>query len=107
LAVLYRFASDSLNIQLSLMHDQSTALPYSDMFVDLNLALNNWHELWAHLKSEVSRTSSWEMLGFFKYGDQYEYVIRLLISGRARPHLRNLLGLNCDRLERLKALFIS
>jgi hypothetical protein len=86
------------------MEEPSNTLPYNDMALDLNLALINWHRLWAHLKSEAIESLSWEGLGFYKYGDQFEYAIRLLVSARARPYLRGLLQVNCDRLERLKAI---
>jgi hypothetical protein len=92
---------------MSLMEDLRHALPYNDIGIDLNRALNNWHGLWAHLKSEALQSQSWEGLGFYKHGDQYEYAIRLLLSERARPYLRDLLRVNSDRLEKLKALLVS
>jgi hypothetical protein len=102
--VLYRFASDALTVQQWRSDARSGELLYSDMGSDLLLALDCWHRHWERLQSSATESDIWNGFGFWKHGDQYEYAIRLLLSGRSRPHLSDLLAVGAPRLERLKAL---
>ena len=102
--MLYRFASDALAIQLWRSEESRDKLPFPEIGCDLMLALDCWHRHWELLQSNATESDIWNGFGFWKYGDQYEYAIRLLLSERARPHLSNLLEIEAPRLERLKGL---
>ncbi|GAB7336266.1 hypothetical protein MBLNU13_g09023t1 [Cladosporium sp. NU13] len=56
------------------------------------------------LDSFVLIHSEWDTLGFYKNGDQYAYATLLLLSSKAKPHLRHLLRPNADRLRLLQEL---
>jgi len=102
--VLYRFASDALAIQLWRCDALEGELPFSEIDSDLLLALDCWHRHWEQLQSNATESDIWNGFGFWKHGDQYEYAIRLLLSGRSRPYLSKLLEVGAPRLERLKTL---
>lgn len=102
--MLYRFASDALTIQLGRLDGPENKLPFPNIGSDLVLALDCWHQHWERLQSNATDSDIWNGFGFWKYGDQYEYAIRLLLSERARPHFSNLLEIGAPRLERLKGL---
>lgn len=74
------------------------------MTADLMAAVNVWHSHWARLKDDAIQQHVWEGYGFWRNGDQYEAAIRLLLSERAKPHLRSLLGGQVRRLDLLKRL---
>lgn len=100
IAVLYRYTSDALTIQLCRQGSDMR----SGIYEDITAALNHWHHHWSRLKRKATEDAIWDRLGFFKNGDQYEAAIRLLLSEKARPHLRDLLRGRVDRLDRLKQI---
>jgi hypothetical protein len=68
------------------------------------MALNRWFEEWTKLHKKARSEGEWGSLGFYKNGDQYAYATLLLLSSKARPHLRSLLRPNEDRLRLLQEL---
>ena len=100
--MLYRYANAALTVQLSRpQSNEEMQHPYSTITSDIRVALNRWFEEWTKLhKLTLSR----DALGFYKNGDQYAYATLLLLSSKARPHLRHLLRPNADRLRLLQEL---
>jgi hypothetical protein len=78
--------------------------PYSTVTSDIRIALNRWFEEWTQLHKLALSSGEWDALGFYKNGDQYAYATLLLLSSKARPHLRRLLRPNADRLRLLQEL---
>ena len=102
--MLYRFASDVLTVGLWRSDARNDELPFTEIGPELMLALDCWHQHWERLQHSATESDIWNGFGFWKHGDQYEYAIRLLLSGRSRAHLDSLLEVGAPRLERLKAL---
>lgn len=102
--VLYRLANDILTVQLC--HDAGyiNHLLHDNFRSEIRAALDSWHVQWIRLRAEAIESSSWDNLGFWKHGDQYEHALHLLLSETARPHLDHLLEMDVGRLERLKSL---
>ena len=103
--MLYRYANAALTVQLS--RSQATEElqhPYSTITSDTRIALNRWFEEWTKLHKLALSKGDWDALGFCKNGDQYAYATLLLLSTKARPHLRHLLRPNADRLRLLQGL---
>jgi hypothetical protein len=103
--VLYRFANAVLSAQVTQsrlanedQHPSNTIIP------DIRAALSLWFKEWTKLHETAVSKDEWDALGFYKNGDQYAYATLLLLSSKARPHLRRLLGPNTDRLSRLQEL---
>jgi hypothetical protein len=103
--VLYRFANAVLSVQVTQSQftneDQQTS---STIISNLRTALSLWFKEWTRLHETAVFKNEWDAMGFYKNGDQYAYATLLLLSSRARPHLRRLLGPNTDRLSRLQEL---
>jgi len=78
--------------------------PYSTITSDIRIALNTWFEEWTKLHKLTLSNGEWDALGFYKNGDQYAYATLLLLSSKARPHLRDLLRPSADRLRLLQGL---
>lgn len=78
--------------------------PYSTITSDVRTALNRWFEQWRRLHGFAVSNDEWDALGFYKNGDQYAYATLLLLSSKARPHLRELLRPDTDRLSLLQEL---
>lgn len=103
--MLYRYANAALTVQLSRpQSNEEMQHPYSTITSDIRVALNRWFEEWAKLHKLTLSTGEWDALGFYKNGDQYAYATLLLLSSKARPHLRHLLRPNADRLRLLQEL---
>jgi hypothetical protein len=103
--VLYRFANAALTVQLSRSPSAEEGYhSYSIITSDTRIALNRWFEEWTGLHKRALSRGEWDALGFYKNGDQYAYATLLLLSSKARPHLRRLLRPNADRLELLQEL---
>jgi hypothetical protein len=103
--VLYRFANAVLSVQVTQLQLTDEAQhPSSTMVSDIRTALSIWFQKWTRLHETAVSDNEWETLGFYKNGDQYAYATLLLLSSKARPHLRRLLGPNTDRLSRLQEL---
>jgi len=97
--VLYRFANAALTVQLSRSPStEELQHPYSTITSDIRVASNRWFEVWTKLHKTAVSQGEWDALGFYKNGDQYAYATLLLLSSKARPHLRHLLRPNADRL---------
>lgn len=103
--MLYRFVNSVLAIQMTrLPFTDAVQHPYSTVTTDIRTALNRWFEEWTRLHEAAVSKNEWEALGFYKNGDQYAYATLLLLSSKARPHLRRLLRPNTDRLSLLQDL---
>lgn len=103
--VLYRYASATLTVQLSRSQSaEELQHPYGVITSDMRFALNRWFEEWTKLHKLALSRGEWDALGFYKNGDQYAYATLLLLSSKARPHLRHLLRPNADRLRLLQEL---
>jgi len=105
LLVLYRYANAALTVQLSRSRSTDEVQhPYGTITSDIRIALNRWFEEWTRLHKIALSRGEWDALGFYKNGDQYAYATLLLLSLKARPHLRHLLRPNADRLKMLQEL---
>ena len=103
--VIYRFANAVLSVQLtqSRFADEDR-YPSNTIISDIRTALSLWFKEWTWLHEMAVSKDEWDGLGFYKNGDQYAYATLLLLSSKARPHLRWLLGPNTDRLSRLQEI---
>lgn len=103
--MLYRFANAVLSVQATQSQftneDQQTS---STIISNLRTALSLWFKEWTRLHETAVSKNEWDAMGFYKNGDQYAYATLLLLSSKARPHLRRLLGPKTDRLSRLQEL---
>lgn len=103
--VLYRYATATLTVQLSRSKSaEELQHPYGAITSDIRFALNRWFEEWTKLHKLAISRNEWDALGFYKNGDQYAYATLLLLSAKARPHLRHLLWPNADRPRLLQEL---
>jgi len=103
--VLYRFANAVLSVQVTQLQFTDEAQHHSSTTIsDIRAALNHWFKEWTRLHEISISKDEWEALGFYKNGDQYAYATLLLLSSKARPHLKRLLGPNTDRLSRLQEI---
>lgn len=98
--MLYRYVSDLLQLALS----RQVLTPFASMMAEAMRALDAWHERWEAAREAAEAGGVWENMGFYKNGNQYEAVVRLLLSESARPHLTSLMKSNVDRLELMKKL---
>ncbi|GAB7336267.1 hypothetical protein MBLNU13_g09023t2 [Cladosporium sp. NU13] len=103
--MLYRYANVALTVQLSRSQSADEVQhPCSTITLDIRMALNRWFDEWTKLHKHTLSTGEWDTLGFYKNGDQYAYATLLLLSSKAKPHLRHLLRPNADRLRLLQEL---
>jgi hypothetical protein len=94
---LHEFTTQSQFMNEDHRHPKTTIL-------DIRTALSLWFKEWTRLHEMAVSDNEWEALGFYNNGDQYAYTTLILVSSKARPHLRQLLGPNTDRLSRLQEL---
>lgn len=102
--VLYRYANESMVLELCRWGKVKADYPHTESAREIQFALDRWHQWWAQLREKAISNNSWEALGFFKNGDQYEAALRLLLSSKAAPHISKLLDWNVNRLELLQKL---
>lgn len=104
--VLYRFLNDAAMLQLYRSDAQTAALGSTAVQSEIDIAITTWRQVYQRLRQSAVADGSWDGLGFWKNGDQYELIIRLLLSDVIRPHLNDILKPNVDRLQALKSWII-
>lgn len=102
--MLYRLVNDLLSLHLTIPSATADSQPLQPLLNDANSALDTWHTLWSSLRAKAMAAGKWEDHGFFKNGDQYEAVIRLMLSTEARSHLRELMVVGESRHDRVVEL---
>jgi len=102
--VTYRFVNAVLSVQITQSQFADDQHHPSTIISGIRAALSLWFEQWTRLHETAVFNKQWEVLGFYKNGDQYAYATLFLLSSKARPHLRRLLRPNTDRLSRLQEL---
>ena len=103
--VIYRFVNAVLSVQVTRSSfSEEAQRPCSTIDSDIRTAMSLWLKEWTRLHETAVSKGEWDALGFYRNGDQYAYATLFLLSSKARPHLRQLLRPNKDRLSRLQEL---
>lgn len=104
--MLYRFVNDNLLLNLTLK--QPDARTPDEFYLAIRTkalqALDAWRVCWSTAHASAVEKTRWHTYGFFRHGDKYEAVTRILFTLELYSMLPTLLPLRSDRLESLRRL---